>query len=391
MTPESRADQAGGPSGSPTPRRAPEGEPVTQFDFSRQPPWGPGGLELTISPDDQPRLRDLLRGVGRITKPSADRFCSYACGLGAFAAEGGPSDATAVGRALGLREGAVHDIFDPDRSKWNSKVIRHQLSVAALSNRLDAIVLGRHFTQYGRPGALIVTAHAFSGRGRVLVAAARATLGGPDEHKQELAAYQRVVEEAGLLLSPVGPPTPIPILAESASVGEIVIEALALLGVDYLVELPGSWAAGGILPLDDVAEEGRKFGGGMPIRGLFGRAAEALIRSRPVGLMAWGHGVAGWAALASTGSSERTYLGNVRDGSKLDFARARNTVEKRAEHWAGQGLDGGAADNYGLDRYHAPDETAFQRHCTALTLRDAYALKQPGDASGDEPGTLRSE
>jgi hypothetical protein len=364
---------------------------VSSFDFSPRVPWGQGGLELAISPKDQPNLRDFLRGVGRISKPSAERFCAYACRLSEFAEAGGPPDAAAVGRALGLRERAVHDIFDPDRSKWNAMVIRHQLSVAALSNRLDAIVIGSHFTEYDRPGALIVTAHAFNEKGRVLVAAARATLGGMDEVEQEIDAYQRVVREAALLLSPVGPLDPIPILAESTSVGETVIEALALLEVDYLIELPASWAAGGLLPLEDVAREDRPYGGGMPIRGLFGHIDEAAVESRPVGLVKWGRGLTGRAAIARVGASERIYLGHVRDGSKLAFARARHAIEKRARHWASRNLNVGVADNYGLDRYHAPQEIAFQRHCTAFTLRDAYALKRPGDASSDKPGSLRSE
>jgi hypothetical protein len=307
------------------------------------------------------------------------RFVRYACALSQFK-EGGPPNAKAVGDACGQPKGAVNELLNDKKDPWSAAKVRHKLGMAALRGRIDGIVICHFFTSYA-PGYTIITAHAFAGDYRILIGARRSKrpAHGPEEDEDLQRAYHSLVAEVYYLLSHLSPSGPVPILTESRFVGQAAVASLVASELDYLVELTPSWSDGGLVAADPLPLVHRTMDAGTSLRGLFPLGAQARpdgIDSCPVVLKSWNPNLGNWAVvIGEPGPEQRYFLGRM--SSPDQFASgSEQLIEDRVRHWATEDLEAKAWANYGLELYHAPSDAAFDRHCTALTLRDAYQLNQ---------------
>ena len=346
-------------------------------------PWGPGGFEITLTADEEAGVIAFLRSIkANLTKSTAEHIARYACALSHFAHACGPPDTAAVGKALNMPGGAVHNLLNANRRPWSAHAVRHKLGVAALRQPIDGILLSHFFTDYQRPGHTIITAHAFAESYRLLVSAKRARFTPDDqEDARELAAaYRRLILEVAYLLSSLDPSEPVPVLAESPFVGQAAIASLVASNLNYLVELAPSWSAGGLVAVDDILKDDRMMKPGATLRNLFpvgSLASPDSVSSCAVTLNAWSPTVNHWAISIGQAPNERCYLGRMSTGTEgLLASRAGPQLEAQVARWSSEHLAAGAGHNYGLEHYHAPSDEGFLRHCTMLTLRDAYLLDQ---------------
>lgn len=312
-----------------------------------------------------------------LSEKDAESCVRYACALDQFEECGGPRDATAVGKSLGLPKGTVHDLLNEKRRPWSAIEVRHKLGLAVLGRRIDGIVICHFFTDYS-PGYTILTAHAFAEDYRVLIAARRVKCPAdrPVDEGELDDAYRSLLTEIGYLLSHLEPPQPVPVLAESPFVGQAAIANLALSELDYLAELAPSWSAGGIMVAGGAGGLAQRVEPGGTLRSLFQgpRPEHDPIASCQVVLQAWSPDLGNWAvALGPKGPSERCFLGRVSSPEQLPSGSGA-LHEERVRRWAARDLSAGAWQGYGLEAFHAPQDVAFGRHCTMFTLRDAYRL-----------------
>jgi len=309
-----------------------------------------------------------------------DHLVKYACTLSQFKDDGGPPNAKAMGEAQGLREGAIHEQLNEKKYPWSPIKVRHKLGIAALQRRIDGILLCHFFTEHA-PGYTIIVAFAFAADYRMLIGARRAkrSAAGPEDEEALKDAYHSLVLEVSYLLSNLDPPEPVPVLAESPFVGQAAIANLVASDLDYLVELSPSWSAGGPVPVETLAATSRTMKAGTTLRGFFplrSRAREVEVEACPVVLNTWSQNLGSWAVrFGSEVPAQRFFLARMSFPGQL-AAGSGPMVEERVRHWAATDLDAEAWIGYGLERYHAPGDAAFDRHCTALTLRDAYLLDQ---------------
>jgi hypothetical protein len=344
-------------------------------------PWGAGGFERDIPLEEEPRMVSYLRSIGAGLKEGAlIRFARYTCGLSHFADTHGPPNAKAVGEACGLPAGAVNNLLNENRDPWGAAKVRHKLGVSALRGKVDGILISHFFSSFD-PGYTIITAHAFTGNFRMLITArsSKRPESGPEAEEDLQRAYRSLIEEVYYLLSNLSCDEPVPVLAESRFVGQAAIASLVASELDYLVELAAAWSDGGLVPFERVPRANRMPQAGTSLRGLFPllpKGPSAEVSSCAVVLESWSRNLGNWAvALGQPGPEQRFFLGRAAAPDHLASGSGM-LVEERAKRWAAEDLEAGIWQGYGLENYHAPNVPAFERHSTALTLRDAYRIDQ---------------
>jgi len=336
-------------------------------------PWGPGGFEVPVYPDDQDDLRNFIRShVPSLSAPLCVTMARYICAMEHSRAAGGPPKVSAIDRAL--EQGTAYDLVS--RNKWNWRVVRHQVTsstITELADKPDGIVISTVYTDYDDPAMLIVTAHAFNRAWRMLIAVQRALVDANGRPLELEKAFGDVIDEVAAFRAKLA--FPVPVLVESPAVGQGLVQYLAASNLDYLVELTPGWSEGGLIPIS-TGDPSLPSAAGVPIRGLFPTKPlnPEATESRPVRLTAWSKDLYTVALIAGVPSRRRTYLADARDASQR---RHHNSIslsmlERWASKWARHDLSG-AIENYGLRHFRAKTDH-FHRHFAIVAVRDAYAV-----------------
>jgi hypothetical protein len=345
-------------------------------------PWGPGGYEISVTADDEFALVNLLQSVPTAcTLPTARRIAQYARGLDHFRASGGPHDAAAVGRALRLPKGAVHDLLNVQRTRWNAKALRRKLLVAFMPNDVLGVVLNLLFTESDHSSYMIVTAHAFGARWRILLGVQRVQLGQSDQEKygrEALVARQRIVDEITQVLHQRRLEPMVPVLTGDTTVGQTLLPYLVEADqLSYLAEIDASWSYGGLVTVAELEATTAPLRAGGTMRELF-RPDPAAGEMRACDVVPTAYTqLLGQTAIASGPyPHERFFIARVHGhpGAELQAQGGMRRATELARDFASEDLTG-VADGYGLPRFNRPGDECFQRHCTTLTLRDCFAAK----------------
>ena len=115
---------------------------VEEPEGGPSPPWGPGGLEIDLGPEEEQGMITFLGSIkAGLSEKDAESCVRYACALDQFEECGGPRDATAVGKSLGLPKGTVHDLLNEKRRPWSAIEVRHKLGLAFCDRAIIPLML----------------------------------------------------------------------------------------------------------------------------------------------------------------------------------------------------------------------------------------------------------
>jgi len=352
-------------------------------DTPAAPHWGSGGYSLRVTAEDELVLSNMLSTVSSgCTRPAARQIARYARGLDLFRERGGPHEAVAVGRALGVKADSIHYLFNPRRLKWNARALRRKLVVANMPRNVEGIVLGLALSDDNRKPYAIMTAHAFGAGWRILVAVDRVELNrdDADTYSHEAPrARQRVIDEVTQLLTVMHLDHQIPLLTGDTTIAlhllEYLIESDQLM---FLTEVEATWAYGGIVPIGDIDSPRMPMAAGGTIRELFPGPSDPVedVRVRSILLTAYTQLIGPVAIAVGPFGRERFFIGRAhgRAGADLQAQAATHKAAELARKFGRRDFTG-VADGYGLAKFRCLGPDRFQRHCTALTLRDCFAAK----------------
>lgn len=354
----------------------------SSYDSPRR--WGPGGLEIDVTGNDEPQLILMLESVRAATRPTGKRIAAYARALTDFQEVGGPLDAAAVGKVLGLvPPRRIHSLLNPKGTEWNAVRLRRRLAVAFMPDDVQAIVLNEIYTESKHAAEFaILTAHAIGLGWRVLIGAQRVKLGQQDVRQATLAwqeARRALVSEVmGVLNRRSDVDANLPVISGSTHVGQSILPLMVEHAqFSYMVGVEPEWSYGGMVPDDQLDALHVPMNAGGTIRALFGMDGHGeAVRTRSVLLTTYSQQLGHTAVALGTPPEERFFVGRARPDRSRELQaesvldRAREIAETFGPHdWAG------VADDYGLMHFRCPGDQAFQRHCTAFTLRDCFAAE----------------